>query len=142
MNFGLSNIKIITKDGNEIQSGLSKVTEIKVEQDYDDLFLNQSNELSASIETDLSINLFSELEKTATESNFILGCDYGDGESKKVYFKAKLKHEITNIRKVRKGKRWIRKFNYNGNILLEGVRLNECINNINNMLNNNNINNS
>ena len=125
MNFGLSNIKIITIDGNEIQSGLSKVQEIKVEQDYDDLFLNQSNELSASIETDLSINLFSELEKTATESNFILGCDYGDGESKKVYFKAKLKHEITNIRKVRKGKRWIRKFNYNGNILLEGVRLNE-----------------
>lgn len=142
MNFGLSNIKIITIDGNEIQSGLSKVLEIKVEQDYDELFLNQSNELSAAIETDLSVDLFNELEKTATESNFILGCDYGDGESKEVFFKAKLKHEITNIRKVRKGKRWIRKFNYNGNIFLEGVRLNECINSINNMLNNNNINNS
>ena len=143
MNFGLSNIKIITKDGNEIQSGLSKVSEIKVEQDNGDLFLNQSNELSASIETDLSINLFSELEKAPVESDFILACDYGDKDFKKYgYFKAKLKHEITNIKKIRKGKRWIRKFNYNGNILLEGVRLNECINNINNMLNNNNINNS
>ncbi|MBR2711271.1 MAG: hypothetical protein IKE89_02250 [Bacilli bacterium] len=121
MNFGLSNVKIGTLDDKEIKSISYMEMETKSDQDFDYSFLNQSKELSATIETDLSVDLFSELEKNATESNFILGCDYGDGESKEVYFKAKLKHEITNIRKVRKGKRWIKKFNYTGNILMEGV---------------------
>lgn len=123
MNFGLGNVKISTLDGKEIQS-ISDM-EMKIESDSDYSFLKPSEELSAAIETDLSVDLFGELEKTATESNFILGCDYGAGESKEVYFKAKLKHEITNIRKVKKGKRWIRKFNYTGNILMEGVVINE-----------------
>ncbi len=125
MNFGLGNVKISTLDGKEIQSVSDIKTKIESDQDFDYSFLNQSKELSASIETDLSVDLFNELEKAATESNFILGCDYADGESKEVYFKAKLKHEITNIRKVRKGKRWIRKFNYTGNVLMEGVIINE-----------------
>ncbi len=125
MNFGLGNVKISTLDGKEIKSTSSMEMEIKSDQDFDYSFLNQSEELSAAIETDLSVDLFSELEKTATESNFILGCDYGDGESKQVYFKAKLKHEITNVRRVKKGRRWIRKFNYTGNILMEGVKINE-----------------
>lgn len=121
MNFGLGNVKISTLDGKEIQSVPAMKMKIESDQDFDYSFINQSEELSVPIETDLSVDLFNELEKAPTESNFILRCDYGDGESKQVYFKAKLKHEITNIRKVRKGKRWIRKFNYTGNVLMEGV---------------------
>ena len=124
MNFGLGNVKISTLDGKEIQSISDMEMKIESDQDFDYSFLKPSEELS-SIETDLSVDLFTEEQKTATESNFILGCDYGDGESKAVYFKAKLKHEITNIRKVRKGKRWIRKFNYTGYVLMEGVMINE-----------------
>lgn len=124
MNFSLGNVKISTLDGKEIQSISDMGMKIESDQDFDYSFLKPSEELS-SIETDLLVDLFSDLEKTATESNFILECDYGDVESKEVYFKAKLKHEITNIRKVRKGKRWIRKFNYTGNVLMEGVMINE-----------------
>ena len=124
MNFGLGNVKISTLDGKEIQSISDMEMKIESDQNFDYSFLKPSEELS-SIETVLTVDLFSTLEKIATESNFILGCDYGDVESKEVYFKAKLKHEITNIRKVRKGKRWIRKFNYTGNVLMEGVMINE-----------------
>lgn len=124
MNFGLGNVKISTLDGKEIQSISDMEMKIESDQNFDYSFLKPSEELS-SIETVLTVDLFSKLEKIATESNFILGCDYGDVESKEVYFKAKLKHEITNIRKVRKGKRWIRKFNYTGNVLMEGVMINE-----------------
>lgn len=124
MNFGLGNVKILTLDGKEIQSISDMEMKIESDQDFDYSFLKPSEELS-SIETDLSVDLFSKLEKTATESNFILGCDYGDGASKEVCFKAELKHEITNIRKVRKGKRWIRKFNYTEHVLMEGVMINE-----------------
>lgn len=126
MDFGLGNVKMYYGlDGKEIQSISDMEMKIESDQDFDYSFLKPSEELSAAIETGLSVDLFGELEKTTTESNFILGCDYGDGESKEVYFKAKLKHEITNIRKARKGKRWIRKFNYTGNILMEGVVINE-----------------
>lgn len=125
MNFGLGNVKISTLDDTEIQSISDMEMKIESDQDFYYSFLKPSEELSAAIETKLPSDLLNELEKTATESNFILGCDYGDGESKEVCFKAKLKHEITNIRKVRKGKRWIRKFNYTGYVLMEGVMINE-----------------
>ena len=125
MNFGLSNVKLSTLDGKEIQSVSDVKMKTESDQDFDYSFLNQSEELSASIETDLSVDLFSYLEKSASETNFILRCDYGTGEDnqKYFYFNGKLKHEITNIKKIRKGKRWIRKFNYTGNILMDGVSI-------------------
>ena len=107
MNFGLGNVKISTLDGKEIQSISDMEMKIESDQDFDYSFLKPSEELSAAIETELPSDLLNELEKATLESNYILGCDYGDDTSREVYFKARLKHEITNIRKVKKGKRWI-----------------------------------
>lgn len=74
-----------------------------------------TNEISLSVDMEKDNSIFDLLESIKPKDNsYYMRDEFGRT------FKTKVKNEFTTT-KIRKGKRYIRKVNYTGNVLMEGT---------------------
>lgn len=115
---------IYVSDGDEIQE-LEQIKETPVIIDNDYIGdLNSYGELT--IASNINKEQFDKLFELIPKSNEIcIGVDYGKEIDKTAIMKCILKREIKNVHKVKKGKRYIYKFDYTNGVNVIGEMIKE-----------------
>ena len=118
----LSTSSVTMEDIKESMTKLEPLKEVFLVTDDNEYIGNINGFGELTLNCNITDDTFNKLFKKVQSDNICVGIDYGNGIDETNVMECTLNRKITNVHRVRKGKRYIIKFDYTGFLNLIGRR--------------------